>query len=131
MTIKITLITPPDIFENDNDSLLIANLTESEQTMASDWLGKFDSDKNFNIYFFQNETEMPWILHAMATAKYKYINVDKATGLTGCMAGYMLGKPNTYYSCKDLNVADVYRYINPNRVADVAEFFERTIGAEK
>ena len=48
MTIKITLITPPDIFENENDSLLIANLTESEQTMASDWLGKFDSNKNFN-----------------------------------------------------------------------------------
>lgn len=131
MTVKITLITPPDIFQNDNDSIFLVNLTESEQNMASAWLGRLESDQNFNIYFLQSENETPWILHAMAASKYKYINTDKISGAAGYLAGYMLGKPNTFYSCRDLNVAAVYNYINPNKVEDVEEFFERTLGAKE
>jgi hypothetical protein len=131
MTVKITLITPPDIFQNDNDSIFLVNLTESEQNMASAWLGRLESNQNFNIYFLQSENETPWILHAMASSKYKYINTDKISGAAGYLSGYMLGKPNTFYSCRDLNVAAVYSYINPNKVEDVEEFFERTLGAKE
>ena len=130
MTIKITLITPPDIFENDNESILILNLPEAQQTLATDWLGKLETDKNFNIYFYQNETEVPWILHTMAVSKYKYIDIDASDGVASYLASYILAKPNTYYSTTNPDFAALYSYVNQNRVRDIVEFFERTLGAE-
>jgi hypothetical protein len=130
MTVKITLITPPDVFENDTKSILLLNLTEKQQTAASDWLGSFKSQENLNIYFYQNEIDMPWILHAMAISKHKYIDLDGTRELSQYLSGYIIGKSNTYYSCFDQNVASVYNYINPNRVNGVVEFFERTLGVE-
>lgn len=131
MTVKITLITPPDIFQNDNDSILLLNLSEPQQQACSDWLGQYDSDKNYNIYFYQNETNVPWLLHALPTSKYKYINIDRTEGVSLWLLGYILSKPNTYFSTENVDVAEVYNYINTSRVATVEEFFERSLGAEK
>jgi hypothetical protein len=131
MTVKITLITPPDIFQNDNDSILLLNLSEPQQQACSDWLGQYDSDKNYNIYFYQNENNVPWLLHALPTSKYKYINIDRTEGVSLWLLGYILSKPNTYFSTENVDVAEVYSYINTSRVATVEEFFERALGAEK
>jgi hypothetical protein len=131
MTLKITLITPPDIYQNDNDSLLLLNVTEKEQSNASDWLVQVNSEQHLNVYFYQNETEVPWILHAMAASSYKYINIDGINGITSWLAGYILGKPNTFYYCSDPNVASLYSHINPNRVNNIVDFLERTLGANK
>ena len=131
MTVKITLITPPDIFQNDNTSLFLLNLSEQQQNASSEWLGRFESDQNYNIYFYQNETEVPWLLHAMSSSKYKYINIDGTNGISHWLMGYILSKPNTYFSTTDVNVAEVYSYINTNRVSDVTDFFERTLGAKE
>lgn len=130
MTIKITLITPPDIFENDNNSVLLSNLPETAQTEATAWFAKFESNDDLNIYFYQGEAETEWFLHSMATAKYKYIDIDAVSGVSSWLAGYFLSKPNTYYACKDLNVASIYKHINQNRVDNVVEFLERTLGAD-
>jgi 5-keto 4-deoxyuronate isomerase len=129
MTVKITLITPPDIFENDNESVLLLNLSEEQQNLATDWLGRFETDRNLNIYFYQNETEVPWIFHAMGVSKYKYIDVDATKGVSQLLISYILSKPNTYYSTSDANTHAVYSYINSNSVTSVVEFLERTLGA--
>jgi hypothetical protein len=131
MTLKITLITPPDIFENENNGILLANLTEQEQSLATEWLGKFESEQSYNIYFYQNETDVPWFLHAMANSKYKYITLNEFSGVTHLLAGYILSKNNTYYSTNDPNVASVFGYINSCRVSSVTDFFERTLGAKE
>lgn len=131
MTVKITLITPPDIFENDNKAILLLNLSEEQQNTATDWLGQFETDENLNIYFYQGETEAPWIFHAMGASTYKYIDINNTDGLSGLLAGYILSKPNTYYSTSDPNVSSAYSYINSNRVENVVDFFERTLGAER
>jgi hypothetical protein len=130
MTIKITLITPPDIYENDNRGILLLNLPETAQTEATAWFANFQSDEDINIYFYNGETEVPWILHAMAVSQYKYIDIDETSGVSSWLAGYILGKPNTYYTAKDLNVASIYSHINSNKVADVVEFLERTLGVD-
>lgn len=131
MPIKITLITPPDIYQNDNQSLFLMNLTEPEQTAATKWLGAFDTEKDVNIYFYQGETDMAWFLHSMTTSTYKYIELNSNMDIGFMMASYLLSKPNTYYSSSDPNVLAVYNYINQNQVRSVTEFFERTLGAEK
>jgi len=131
MTLKITLITPPDIYENDNDSVLLLNTTEEEQEIATDWLGKFISDKHINLYFYQAETNVPWILHAMAVSKYKYINMNTPCDLTGLLAGYILSKNGVFYKTGNNNVAAVFEYINTNRVDNITDFFERIFRANK
>jgi hypothetical protein len=131
MTLKITLITPPDIFENDNDSLFLVNLNSEEQNQATDWLATFESEQDLNIYFYQGETDVPWFLHAMAISKYKYIDIDSDNLIANLLAGYILSKNGVYYKTKDQNVASVYSYINTNRVDNVITFFERTISGPK
>jgi hypothetical protein len=127
MSLKITLITPPDIFENDNESIFLINLNEEDQNAATDWLSKYDSEKDLNIYFYQGEINMPWFLHAMAVSTYKYIDIDANRPMTDLLAGYILGKNNVYYKTADQNTAAVYNYINSNRVSNVVTFFERAI----
>lgn len=131
MTVKITLITPPDIFQNDNRSLLFINLSEQEQNSATDWLSKFDTDENINIYFYQGEIDMPWFLHAMAASIYKYINTDKMPDIIQYISGYVIGKTNTFFSASDPNLASLYGYINTARVSSVVEFLERVLSAKK
>ena len=131
MTLKITLITPPDIYENNNDSIMLLNLTEAQQTAATECLGQVDSEKEMNIYFYTDEPDVHWILHSMAASKYKYINADNAIGVSGLLLAYILSKPNTFYSSEDPNVSSVFGYINTNRVSGITEFFERTLGAKK
>jgi hypothetical protein len=131
MTIKITLITPPDIYQNSNDGLFLVNLSEAEQTAATKWLGEFKTEKDINIYFYQGETDVPWFLHSMAVTSYKYIELDKTIDLGFMLASYLLCKPNTYYASRDPNLLAVYNHINQNRVTGVVEFFERTLGAEE
>ena len=131
MSLKITLITPPDIFENDNESIFLINLNEEDQNAATDWLSKYDSEKDLNIYFYQGEINMPWFLHAMAVSTYKYIDIDANSPMTDLLAGYILGKNNVYYKTAEQNTAAVYNYINPNRVSNVVTFFERAISEAK
>lgn len=131
MSLKITLITPPDIFENDNESIFLINLNEEDQNAATDWLSKYDSEEDLNIYFYQGEINMPWFLHAMAVSTYKYIDIDANSPMTDLLAGYILGKNNVYYKTAEQNTAAVYNYINPNRVSNVVTFFERAISEAK
>ena len=48
---KITLITPPDIFENGNKSILLVNLSDADQDAVSKWLSESTFEQNLNIYF--------------------------------------------------------------------------------
>ena len=71
----ITLITPPDIFENENLSLVFMNISDQEQEDASHWLSNNNIDKNINLYYYQGETNIPWLLHAIAISKVYTLTV--------------------------------------------------------
>jgi|CryBogDrversion2_4_1035264.scaffolds.fasta_scaffold56622_1 hypothetical protein len=131
MTIKITLITPPDIYQNSNDGIFLINLSEAEQLEATRWLGAFETEQDVNIYFYQGETDTPWFLHSLASSKYKYIELHSRMDIGFLMASYLLSKPNTFYSSTDPNLLSMYNYINQNQVSGIVDFFERTLGAEK
>ena len=73
---KITLITPPDIFENSNTSILLVHLTDEEQDMASAWLGANEVPNDINIYLYNGEDNVTWFLYAMSRCEYKYINLS-------------------------------------------------------
>lgn len=125
MSLKITLVTPPDVFQNDNPSILLMNLTEKEQDSATKWLSDIDADINLNIYFYQNEPNIVWFLHSLAASSHKYINIDTTNGMSEMLLGYVLSKPSTYYKTEDTNKNSVFCHINQNRVDCVTDFLER------
>lgn len=131
MSLTITLITPPDIFENDSAGIFLINLTENQQDAATKWLADCKLDIDLNIYFYHHEPNAIWFLHAMANSSHKYINLDNTHGMSEMLSGYLLGKPSAYYSTEDANKVAVYGHINNNRVTSVEDFFERVLSEEQ
>ena len=125
---KITLITPPDIFENSNISILLAHLTDQEQDEVTEWLSNSSFDQDLNIYFYNGEPNVTWFLYALNRSDYKYINIDCVNYITQALSGYALGKSNTYYSTADSNLTQVYSHINSKKVSNVKEFLEGILG---
>ena len=57
---KITLITPPDFFENSNTSVLFAHISNEEQDVISRWLADSDFANNINFYVYSGEVNVSW-----------------------------------------------------------------------
>ena len=121
---KITLITPPDIYENSNPSILLAHLTDEQQDQASRWLGENDIKENVNFYLYSGENNITWFLYAMSRCEYKYINADHVTFITDALIGYMLGKTGAYYSTSDEELAEIYAHISTGRVESIEQFLK-------
>jgi len=124
---KITLITPPDVFENESFSILFIHLDDGDQEIVSKWLSESEIKFNVNIYFYSGETDMPWFFHAMAISEYKYINLDSLNNITSTLSGYVLGKTNTYYKTTDENVVAICQHINQNRITKIESFLQRAL----
>ena len=125
MTIKITLITPPDIFQNNQDSILFIGLTDIEQDRVSEWLASTDLSGNINIYFYSGEPNINWLMHSIAVSTFRYIRLNNTSAIIERLAGYILSKPNVYYSTEDAGLAELYSFINVNRVDSAVDFLER------
>ena len=125
---KITLITPPDFFENDCYSLLFINLTEAEQDESSAWLGKLESDKPINIYYYQGEPHVEWLLYALSRADGVYINADTDSDVTRWLMSFILSKSNTFYKTSDQNLKALFSYINQKNVESITNFLEAHLG---
>ena len=128
---KITLITPPDIFENSNKSVLFIHITDDEQDTISKWLSTSEFNKDINFYVYSGEPNVPWFLYAMNRCEYKYINIDCVNYITQSLSGYILGKGNTYYKTSDENIAAVYSHINSGSVINVEQFLESILSEQK
>ena len=90
-----------------------------------------DTDKHINIYFYQGEVNVPWLLHALACTQHKYINLDNLSSVTAHLASYMLSKSGVYYSASDSDKRELYSHINVNVVTDIIEFLERILSGKK
>lgn len=128
MDAKITLITPPDIFENYNHSLLFININDPDQDLVSKWLAKKDIKKDINFYIYNNESDFKWLFWATAHCKHKYIDIDSCSDTTLAIAGYLLGKTNLFYKTNNENLAAVYSHVNNNRIHSIETFLERSFG---
>lgn len=121
---KITLITPPDIFENNNATILFVHLTDDEQTQISEWLSKSNINVDLNIYVYEGEMDMAWIFYVMSHCEYKYINLNRVNNITQPLSGYMLGKSNFYWRLDNEEQALVYSHISQHQVTQVEQFLE-------
>ncbi len=124
----ITLITPPDIFENGNDGYLFMNITEEEQDSSSKWLSEHTLKDPINLYYYQGENNPMWLFHALAVSKGVYLNCDNDSDFTKWLTSYILSKHNVWYSAKDENFRALMSYINQRQIKDITEFLEVHFG---
>jgi hypothetical protein len=130
MAAKVTLITPPDIYQNDQVSVLFIDVTEKEQDEITLWLSEVEK-LSLNIYFYQGEPNVPWLLHSLSSSHYRYINLNNMSAVTSHLVGYIVAKPGVYYTIDDINLAELYSHINVNRVNNVVEFLKRVFGGKE
>ena len=126
----ITLITPPDIFENGNTGILFMNISEEEQEASSKWFSDNTIEQPINLYYYQGENNMPWLLHAVAASKAVYLNCDNDSDFTKWLTSYILSKHNVWYSAKDENFRALMSYINQRSVNNITEFLEVNFGKQ-
>lgn len=124
----ITLITPPDIFENENVSFVLMNISDQEQETASKWLGDQKIEKPINLYYYQGETDLGWLFHAIAISKGVYLNCDNNSDVTKWITSYVLGKSNTWYKTSDDGLKSLLTYINQRSVDNIETFLEVHLG---
>jgi hypothetical protein len=127
MSNKITLITPPDIYENSNRSILFVDIDEKDQQAASVWLAQKDFKDPLNFYIFSGEPSMVWLLHAAGVCEHKFVNLDSSNTVSRELSSYLLSKNNFYYKTKDENLAAIYSHINTNRVSTIEKFLEKVL----
>jgi hypothetical protein len=118
----ITLITPPDIFENENPSILLMNITDQEQEETSIWLGKSNISTPVNIYYYQGEANVNWLFHAISISQGVYLNCENNSDITKWLTSYILGKNNVWYKSSDKNFNALMSYINQKQVKDIKDF---------
>jgi hypothetical protein len=130
MKSKITLITPPDIFENSNTSILLCHLTNDEQDAVGKWLHDIDLPIDINIYAYAGEPNTVWFLYALNRCEHKYINIDCVNLITQSLSGYILSKGGVFYKTGNEDLAAIYSHINTNRVSAVEKFLESVLSAK-
>jgi hypothetical protein len=129
MPAKITLITPPDIFQNDQESILFVDLTTEDQDAVIKYFTNVDY--SINIYFYSGEANVPWLMHALSCSNYRYINLNNMSAITSYLIAYILSKQDVFYSIEDNSVAEIYSHINLNRVNNAIEFLKKVYSDNK
>jgi hypothetical protein len=119
---RITLITPPDIYENENTGVLFVDIKEKDQEIVSKWLANRDLKKSYNFYVFSGEFNPTWLFYSIGVTQYKYIDIDTSNEITQRLTSYLLGKNNIFYKTTDENLAAIYSHINTNRVSNIEDF---------
>jgi len=122
---KITLITPPDIFENASTGILFMDLSTKDQDAISKWLSNEQLSKDFNFYIYSGEPNVSWLLWALGICQYKYIDIDHGSDVGKSLHGYILSKSNVFYKTSNENLAAIYSHINNCRITQVESFLER------
>ena len=131
MSNKITLVTPPDFYENSNFSILFLGMTDTDQDAASKWLGANDHYPESNLYYYQGENNPEWLMYALNRADVKFLNFDADHAIINIMGSYILGRPNVYYTTKDENLKALMGHINNQYVPNIEAFLEKVFDGSR
>lgn len=121
---KITLITPPDYFENSNPSILLIGLNEEQQDQITICLGNTDVSPDLNVYYYQDEDNLEWLLYALARSGAVFVNGDCVNFTVQNLLSYILSRPNVYWTTKDEDLKKLFGYINGHYVNTIEDFFK-------
>jgi hypothetical protein len=131
MANKITLVTPPDFYENSNFSILFIGMTDQDQDLASAWLGKNETYPDCNFYYFQGENNMEWLLYALHRSDAIFLNFNADRVIINIMGSYILSRPNVYYTTEDENLKALMSYVNNQYLPNITDFLEKVFNDQR
>ena len=127
----ITLISPPDFFENLNSSILFVNLSHQDQLIIGEYLSLKEDNTNYNFYVYNDEPNVDWLLYAINRSTYKFIDFNSTGFTVNSLGGYMVARSNVFYKTDNENLAAIYNHINQNRITNIKQFLERVFNDQK
>ena len=127
---KVTLITPPDFFENSSLSLCLINLKEQDQELITSWLAESQTDEDINLYYYNRDQDAEWLLSSINKSELTFIDIDESCDETSMLLGYILSKPNVYFKTIDQHKSKITSLINTNRVPDLGYFLNETFNSK-
>jgi len=127
---KITLITPPDFFENSSFSLLLLDITDADQITVTNWLSKSDQEKDLNLYFYSQNKDAKWMLSAFNKADLVFVDLDNLSPDIVLLAGYLLSNPKVFFQSRKEENVEAVKFINTNQVPDVRYFLDEVLLAK-
>jgi hypothetical protein len=111
---SIKIITPPDlIFDQAESILIVCPSTELKKSLEEYLVNHEDA---VNIYLFNNETNIKWLLITAKMSDIIIVDIDNCGENVSHFLGYLLTLPNTYYKCEHKKVE--WELINQNRFFD-------------
>ena len=131
MESKLTLITPPDFYENGNLSLLFLSISDEEQKEVSVWLKDNKLPEDLNLYTYQGEPNVEWLFYALARSDYKYINLDSDDGMTNVLSSYIVSRPNVFWHTENPDLRSVLEHLNGGYVESVTDFLIKLYNSDK
>ena len=127
---KITLITPPDIYENSNLSIMFMGITDEHQDVASQWMGNHADCPDTNFYYYQGEENPSWLFYALNRSDAIFVNLDTEHEIINIMGSYILGKSNVYYTTQNENLKALMSHINNQYVPSIDAFLEKVFDGQ-
>lgn len=121
---KITLVTPPDFYENSSFSVLLINITDNDQETVTSWLSNSGIEDDLNLYYFNKDSDAKWLLSAVSKSDLVFFELDQICEVTAALSGYILSKSHVYYHTEYPSKSENIGLINSNRVPDVRFFLD-------
>jgi hypothetical protein len=131
MANKITLITPPDFYENSNFSVLFIGMTDRDQDTASSWLAQNNTYPDCNFYYYQGENNLEWLLYALHRSDAIFLNFGVDRAIINIMGSYILSRPNVYYTTEDNNLKAILSHINNQYLPNITDFLEKVFNGKE
>lgn len=111
----ITLITPPDVLNNDAYSMLIVCPSEEYKILINNILS--ESNMHLNLYWYESRFDsIDWIINLLKKMDVVFVDIDNSDSEVRMFLSHIIAQPNTFYLTRDNNTP--YNLISKNRVYD-------------
>lgn len=109
----IVLITPPDVLNNDADSILIICPDTDSLKIINDVLT--NCDRHINLYWYEGKFDnVEWIINLIKKMDIVFVDVDNCDSEVRVFLSHFIAQPNTFYLTRDNTTP--YNLISKNRV---------------
>ena len=150
---QITLVTPPDFFQNQNSSFCLINFSKRDKDSFADQLNKHMPNEDVTVYLWddnnfsvtdtvektdprydayvkewqhnQTNRDYTWLLNACRVANTVILNMDYISKPLMVWSGYILTLSKTHFINGNEAEAKTLGVLNRNRTQSVIHLFQK------
>ncbi len=111
----VTIITPPDILNNDAYSILVVCPTTDKKQLLNNILS--ETQIHLNLYLYETAFDnIEWLINLIKKVDVTLIDVDNCGPEVRMFLSHFIAQPNTFYLTNDGTTP--YNLISKNRIYD-------------